>query len=214
MTTVKKNRLHYSQKKIKLCGKTLPLTIVSNKIDEISLLPPLEKELFMARLERIEVRKGATVISAGKTERYVYFIERGIARAYKQTERGEATIWFGADGDVMLSFLSFFRNEPGYESIEVLEESVLYRISGKQLQQLYSQYIHMANWGRKLAEYELIKTEQRFMELQFKTATERYQNLMRYTPTILQRVQLGYIASYLGITQVSLSRIRAAAKGS
>lgn len=114
----------------------------------------------------------------------------------------------------MLSFLSFFRNEPGYESIEVLEESVLYRISGKQLQQLYSQYIHMANWGRKLAEYELIKTEQRFMELQFKTATERYQNLMRYTPTILQRVQLGYIASYLGITQVSLSRIRAAAKGS
>lgn len=172
----------------------------------------MDKELFLAHLERIEVRKGTTVITAQKIERYVYFIESGIARAYKETEKGETTIWFGGIGDVMISFLSFFKNEPGYENIEVLEDSVLYRISSVQLQRLYGQYIHIANWGRKFAEQELIKTEQRFMDLQFKTATARYRDLLTHSPNILKQVQLGYVASYLGITQVSLSRIRAAVK--
>lgn len=188
------------------------MTIISNKIDEIFLLPITEKQLFLSRLERIEVRKGTVVVSAEKVERYVYFIETGIARAYRDTEKGQTTIWFGEAGGVILSFLSFFKNQPGYESIEVLEDSVLYRISSNNLQELYAQHLPIANWGRKFAEQELLLTEQRFMDLQFKTATERYQDLIKYAPTILQRVQLGYIASYLGITQVSLSRIRAATK--
>ena len=113
---------------------------------------------------------------------------------------------------IVIVFLSFFKNKPGYESIEVLEDSTLYRISSKQLQELYHLHLPIANWGRKFAEQELLLTEQRFMDLQFKTATERYEDLIKHSPTILQRVQLGHIASYLGITQVSLSRIRSAAK--
>ncbi|WAC41852.1 Crp/Fnr family transcriptional regulator [Pedobacter sp. SL55] len=188
------------------------MTIISNKIDEIFPLPAMEKALFLSRFERIEVQKGAIVINAEKIERYVYFIEKGIARAFRETDKGQTTIWFGEAGGVMLSFMSFFKNKPGYESIEVLEDSILYRISSNHLQELYSLHLPMANWGRKFAEQELLLTEQRFMDLQFKTATARYQDLMKHSPTILQRVQLGHIASYLGITQVSLSRIRAAAK--
>lgn len=188
------------------------MTTISNKIDEIFLLPSMEKDLFLSRFERVEVRKGAVVVHAEKIERYVYFIEQGIARAYHETDKGERTIWFGEAGGIMLSFLSFFKNQAGYESVEVLEDSILYRISSAHLQELYNQHLPIANWGRKFAEQELLLTEQRFMDLQFKTATERYQDLMKHSPTILQRVQLGHIASYLGITQVSLSRIRAAAR--
>lgn len=168
--------------------------------------------MFLSCFERIEVRKGTIVVRAEKIERYVYFIEKGIARAFREIDKGQKTIWFGQAGDVMLSFLSFFKSQPGYESIEVLEDSVLYRISSNHLQELYNQHLPIANWGRKFAEQELLLTEQRFMDLQFRTATERYQDLIKYSPTILQRVQLGYIASYLGITQVSLSRIRAASR--
>lgn len=188
------------------------MTIISNKIDEIFLLPSAEKEIFLSRLEQKQFAKGDLVISADRVERYVYFIESGIARAFCETEKGQTTIWFGEEGDVMLSFLSFFKNSPGYESIEVLENCTLYRISSNNLQELYSQHISIANWGRKFAEQELLRTEQRLMDLQFKTATERYQDLLLNFPSILQRVQLGYIASYLGITQVSLSRIRANTK--
>ena len=188
------------------------MTVISNKIDEIFLLPATEKELFLSQFERIEVRKGTNIVSAQKVERFVYFIEEGVARAYRDTEKGQTTIWFGEAGGVILSFLSFFKNQPGYESIEVLEDSILYRISSNNLQELYTQHLPIANWGRKFAEQELLLTEQRFMDLQFKTATERYKDLIKNYPTILQRVQLGHIASYLGITQVSLSRIRATTK--
>ena len=77
------------------------------------------------------------------------------------------------------------------------------------LHELFGKDIHIANWGREFAEQELLKTEERFIGRQFKTSLERYRDLMNHTPDLLQRVQLGYIASYLGITQVSLSRIRA-----
>lgn len=188
------------------------MTIISNKIDEIFLLPSAEKEIFLSRLEQKQFAKGDLVISADRIERYVYFIESGIARAYCENNKGQTTIWFGEEGDVMLSFLSFFKNKAGYESIEVLENCTLYRISSANLQDLYHQHINIANWGRKFAEQELLRTEQRFMDLQFKTATERYHDLLSNSPGILKRVQLGQIASYLGITQVSLSRIRANTK--
>lgn len=192
--------------------KVTTLNTVSNQIDSILPLPTVERELLLSRLQRMEVAKGKLIISAGKIGHHVYFIEGGLARAFCENQRGQTTIWFGQEGDVMLSYLSFFKDQPGYESIELLENAVLYRISSKDLQELYRQHIHIANWGRKFAEYELLKAEQRFMDLQFKTATERYQDLLANSPAILKRVQLGYIASYLGITQVSLSRIRAAIK--
>lgn len=188
------------------------MNIISQKIDNIFLLPAEEKRLLLSQLERVEAHKHELLIAADKVERYVYFIEKGIARAFCQTDKQQTTIWFGEEGDVMLSFFSFFNNKPGYETIEVLEDSILYRISSHVLQELYHHHIHIANWGRKFAEQELLKTEQRFMDLQFKTATQRYQELLASSSSVLRRVQLGYIASFLGITQVSLSRIRATAK--
>ena len=99
--------------------------------------------------------------------------------------------------------------QAGYENIELLEDSVLYELSVDKLHDLYLADIHIANWGRKFAERECIKSEQLFISRQFKTSLERYQDLIADYPDILQRVPLGIIASYLGISQVSLSRIRA-----
>ena len=86
---------------------------------------------------------------------------------------------------------------------------MLYELSVDKLHDLYLADIHIANWGRKFAERECIKSEQLFIARQFKTSLERYQDLIADYPDILQRVPLGIIASYLGISQVSLSRIRA-----
>ncbi len=72
----------------------------------------------------------------------------------------------------------------------------------------YATNLEIANWGRKLAEIELIKTEERFISRQLGTAIDRYKKLLEENPSLINRVQLGYIASYLGISQVTLSRIR------
>ncbi|MES2417755.1 MAG: Crp/Fnr family transcriptional regulator [Bacteroidota bacterium] len=185
---------------------------ILQKINQIYLLPKTELQLLLAALERVELPKNHLIMSTTKVERYLYFIEKGIAMAYCHTDKQQATFWFGQEGDLILSYHSYINQQPGYEDIMLLEDSILYRISNYTLQELYAANIGLANWGRKLAEQELIKTEERLINHQFKNASERYTELLTLTPTLLQRVQLKYLASYLGVTQVTLSRIRAGLK--
>lgn len=185
---------------------------IRQKITSIYPLPDEEFELLHAAMEKLTFPKNHLVISTDRVERYIYFIDQGIARAYCNTDKQQVTFWFGQEGDVILSYHSYINQQPGYENIALLEDSVLYRISNTTLQALYDKHSHLANWGRKLAEQELIKTEERLISRLFKTATERYQELMLMNPSLINRVQLSYIASYLGVTQVTLSRIRAELK--
>lgn len=92
-----------------------------------------------------------------------------------------------------------------------MEDCQLYRLDTHQLHQLFLNDIEIANWGRLLAERELVKTEKRLIDQQFLPAKERYQKLLQENPSLIHRVPLGHIA-YLGIAQVSLSRIRAEIK--
>jgi len=164
---------------------------------------------FTHMLEPVELKKGHLLFREGKTCRDLYFIEKGIARAYCSTGEADLTFWFGLEGDMLLSYNGYINNTAGYETIALLEDAQLYKVPVTELEHLYGTDIQFANWGRKLTEKELIQTEERFISRQFKTAAERYRALLQEAPQLLQRVQLGYIASYLGITQVTLSRIRA-----
>ncbi|CAG5012592.1 hypothetical protein DYBT9275_05207 [Dyadobacter sp. CECT 9275] len=171
-------------------------------LDE-SLVPLLSSLLIKA-----EYPKGHVLIREGRNERSLYFLETGIARAFSNKEEKEVTFWFGKEGDVLLSLKSYFANEPGYESIELLEKAVVYQLSHQLLARLYDTNVQLANWGRKFAEYELILAEERHISRHFKTASERYDDFMIRFPGLINRVKLSHVASYLGISQVSLSRIR------
>lgn len=158
----------------------------------------------------INFPKGHLLFHENKIEKDIYFIKKGIVRAYTQTPDSETTFWFGKEGEAVLSMRSYVFNEKGYETIELLEPCNFYKIKHADLQDIYDRDITVANWGRKFAEHELIKTEQRLISKLIGSAGERYLKLLQDHPELLQRVPLGYIASFLGITQVSLSRIRAA----
>lgn len=186
-----------------------------NAIDLINRIYPLPTESGH-RLEEFITEaafpKGHILLRENKIERDIYFIKKGIVRAYTCKDGDEVTFWFGKEGEVILSMRSYTQSQKSYETIELLEDCVLYKLPTDQLQLLFREDIHIANWGRKLAEQELIRTEKRLISRQFSTAAERYEELIQNDPQLLQRVQLGHIASYLGITQVSLSRIRAGIK--
>lgn len=178
-------------------------------LDRIYTLPESSKAKLTDCITEVHHPKGHILLKAEKTESSLYFIKKGIARACAYTSENEITFWFGKEGDTVLSMKSYVENKKGYEDIELLEDSDLYELNIKKLQKLFEEDLSIANWGRRLAEQELIKTEERLISRQFKTATERYTELLQENPDLVQRVQLGHIASYLGITQVSLSRIRA-----
>ncbi len=177
-------------------------------LDSIYVLPEVAKQKLIDCIAEVQYTKGHVLLRADRIEQKIYFIKEGIARGYVSYDDSEVTFWFGKEGDTVVSMQSYVNNKRGYEDIELLEDCWLYEISGAALQKLFAENIDVANWGRKFAELELIKTEERLIDLQFKTATERYKVLLEKSPDLIQRVQLGYIASYLGITQVSLSRIR------
>lgn len=177
-------------------------------IDGIYRLPQKSKAKIKESIIEVIYPKSHILLKANRIEFQIYFIKRGIVRAYADREDNQITFWFGKEGDTILSMKSYVEEKKGYENIELLEECELYQIQSERLKELYNEDIYIANWGRKFAELLLIQTEGRLISRQFRSAPQRYKELLDKTPHLVQRVQLSHIASYLGITQVSLSRIR------
>src|SRR5690606_8103467 len=158
--------------------------------------------------QEVKLTKGSILFNQDKTERKFYFIKKGIARAFTTADGDEITFWFGQEGDPILSINSYISNQASYETIELLEDAILYETSNQLLTELYETNKNICNWGRKFAENELIKTEQRFIARLRGTAKQSYEDLIQTYPGLINRVPFGFIDSYLGINQVSLSRIR------
>ncbi|WP_215223698.1 Crp/Fnr family transcriptional regulator [Echinicola shivajiensis] len=154
------------------------------------------------------VNKNETIIHEGRIETFSYLILEGCAKAHLNHDGKNINFWFGFEGDFLFSYNSKISNQPGYENISTLERCRLWRISNNELENLNRSNLEIANWSRKLTELELVKTEKRLIDFQTKSATARYQDLINRHPEILNRISLGNIASFLGISQVSLSRIR------
>ncbi|MBD0724153.1 cyclic nucleotide-binding protein [Flavobacterium sp. L1I52] len=177
-------------------------------LDKIYPLSAKSKLVLKENFIEVSFPKHLIIIRADKVEKNIYFIKKGIARTFSRIDDNEITFSFGKEGDTIASLKSYIANQKGYENIELLEDCELYELNTENLQNLFNENIEIANWGRKFAEQELIKAEERLISRQLGTATERYNELLKNYPDLIQRVQLGHIASYLGITQVSLSRIR------
>ena len=162
--------------------------------------------------DEVAVPRHTVIIEGGRVERYIYFIKRGVVRAFFLADGKEITFWIGEEGTVALSMESYVNSSPGYEWIETLEDCVLYRINSAGLERLFESDIHIANWGRKFAESEIIRAEKSLIPQLFTTGTSRYEDLLKRNPGLLNRIPLEHLASYLGVTPVSLSRIRASLK--
>lgn len=178
-------------------------------LDDIYQMPASAKNILMGLVTEVHYDKGHILLKADKVEDDIFFVQKGIVRAYVLKDGQEVTFWFGLEGQAVLSMRSYVEDKPGYENIVLLEDSSFYKLSREKLEALFKGNPDIANWGRRLAEQELLRTEERLINREFKTARERYRDLLDNHPELIQRVKLGHIASYLGITQVSLSRIRA-----
>lgn len=178
-------------------------------LDAVHPIPESSKQLLAKHFEMLHGSKGQVLFRTQQIGKSIYFLSRGLARAYTVQDGVEMTFWFGWEGSPLLSMKGYVSGEHSYEDLELLENSVLFRIDAAVSKQLFNEDIHIANWGRVFAEKELVKAEERLISRQVKTAEMRYRELIAAYPDILLRAPLRYIASYLGVTPVTLSRIRA-----
>jgi CRP-like cAMP-binding protein len=180
-------------------------------LQQIKNYHPLSQQAQQALYDCFEKRalqKNDFLLQEGKTCRNLYFVEKGALRGFYNLDGKEITHWFAFENDFVTSFHSFTTQTQAVENIQTIEGCVLWGISKQNVTQLLNQYQEIERLLRIAYEKYYIRLEERFVNAQFKTAAERYENLLEQTPHILERVSLGYVASYLGISQETLSRIR------
>jgi CRP/FNR family transcriptional regulator, anaerobic regulatory protein len=175
---------------------------------------PLPKDILeevILHFHHSEFPKSYFLLKSGKPCKHLWFMTRGAVRYFYTNEQGkEMNTWFSLDEQIITDTTSFVTQQPAQESIQLLEDSEMYSIDYAALQVLLQKHHSFALWYIKLVESHYVsQIEDRLADLQFLDAKERYQKILDIYPNITNRVSLGNIASYLNITQETLSRIRA-----
>lgn len=177
--------------------------------NQIQSLSDKSEQALVSICNEIIVKKGKDLHPIGNTCRNIYFIKKGFLRIYYFKDYTDVTESFEFENAIVARADSLFNSNPSKKGIQAIEDSELVAINSAQLFKLYDEFPDIERLFRKIFENAYVETVNRIESLQFHTAEERYTNLLTQSKNIIQRVPLKYIASYLGITQVSLSRIRA-----
>jgi CRP/FNR family transcriptional regulator, anaerobic regulatory protein len=171
------------------------------------LSTPLIEEL-STRLKTRQLNRKDFLLKAGHVCRYIYFIEKGLLRCFYLRGDAEVCSWFMKEGDVVISIESFYQQQKSYEFIQALDDTSLYYISYDELQHIYRNFPEFNLTGRVLTEKYYTLWAQQLYALRMQQAHERYKWLLENYPELILRVSAKYIASYLGITEVTLSNIK------
>jgi len=158
----------------------------------------------------ITIKKNTDLQAIGHTCKTIYFINKGLARIYYFKDGVDITESFAFENNIIARVESLFTGKPSQKAIQVLEDTEVVAINSTLLFKLYDKYPEIERLFRLIFESAYVDTVNRIEGIQFHTAEERYNALIKEAPDVIKRVPLKYIASYLGITQVSLSRIRGA----
>lgn len=177
-------------------------TIPNFKIDELGLVKTAEC------FEAFELEKGEFLLKKGKRSGYFIMLE-GYLRSYTFNEEGEEiTTYFYSSNRVVFEVASFFQGLPSEENIVALTKCSGYYTNFEKLNGMFHSVPEFREFGRAILVKEFVAYKQRTISMINKSAEERYAQLLQSNSDIFQYAQLKHIASYLGITDTSLSRVR------
>lgn len=166
------------------------------------------KTVLEQKLEIIELPKKTLLLKEGQACNHIHVVLSGILRMYYIKDAEEICSRFIDESLMAISVKSFYTGTPGYEYIETLEPCVLARIHRDDLELIYQQFDEFNYIARVITEQYFVKSEERLYLLRKQSAEERYRYFLDKYPHLIQRVPLMYIASYLGLSIETLSRIR------
>lgn len=153
-------------------------------------------------------KKGDIVVREGQFSKKVFFIVQGCSRAYYLKDGKDISDWFTFENQFMASIVSFFSNEPSPHYVEFVEDSTVLEFSKDTVDKLSQKHHDFERLISKIVTETMLGLCERLYTIQFNKAEERYKHLLSIYPFITNRIPLTHIASYLGITLETLSRIR------
>lgn len=169
--------------------------------------PEMERFL-LTNTKSIKVRKNEIISTQGSFNRNVYFVEKGLIRSFYIEKGKEITTNFYTEGKLAANTDTLFNQKDSRYSIDALEDSELLYINYLELEEFCENSVTASNFSRFILGKLMTQMAARITDLQYLSAREKYDKLMTEHPDIILRAPLGMIASYLGITQETLSRIR------
>lgn len=185
----------------------LPLTILNMPTqNNIQII-----ESFIHLFDSKNYHKKEILMDIDQVHRDLFYIRKGVARIFYYDEKAQDhTHWISSDHNFIALFSSVLSGKSVPFGIEVLEDqSEIFRLPYRQLLELKSKDSHIQQFMEDLFAESLITMGNRLMDLQIKTTDQRYDDFVAAHPDWLQRINLGYIAGYLGMTQQQLSKVRA-----
>lgn len=179
-------------------------------LEQIQPLSATIKAEIISLTEAVEIPKNTVVLSPGQIATKFYFILSGIGRVYYFSDGEEITDYFAWEHQFIGALDSLFSGKPSVFGVQFLEDTQALSLRYADLDKLYAQYHELERIGRIFATQSYLDELTRTKLFQTVSAKDRYRELLQTEAHLLQRVPLGHIASYLGISQVQLSRIRSA----
>lgn len=185
---------------------------MNEMINIMNALSPLDKagqEALAKICTRKNYKKNTVLLDLGEVSRKLYFIVKGLGRVYYIRDGNDITDYFAIDHNFLGGLPSYFTGQPSHKAIELLEDSEVIEIYNYEFEKLCSEHHQIERCGRKLAIMAFIECQSEIESIRFLSAKERYFEFEKKYPGIISRAPLKHIATYLGTTQVSVSRIRA-----
>ena len=191
--------------------------VILQKINRMRILQEVEKHIkvdaeierfFYEECETRTIEKGKLLSEQNHYNRNIYFVEEGMLRMFYYENGKDITTNFYSEGKITANIDTLFKKEPTVYNIEALEKSEIVTCNYQKLENLCSVSLTAVNFSRYILGNLMIQMSKRISSLQFMTAKEKYAQLLEENPNIILRAPLGMIASYLGISQETLSRIR------
>lgn len=174
--------------------------------------PNIKKEDYKNIMDahtKVKFVKNEIILNEGKISNEYFLIKKGLFRSFVIDYKGnEITTDFFSPNDILIEVASLFLRIPSKETIQTLTDCEVYKINFNDFQKLYSTIEGFTEWGRTWMSQQLFIAKHRAVNMHTQSASQRYLELMNQNPQIIKEVPLKYIATYLGITDTSLSRIR------
>ncbi len=168
-----------------------------------------ELEQIIPKFKQVSFSKNEYLLREGKTENQYWFLESGFARSYVNDVNGnDITTNFYSSGDIVIDWSSFFLRNPTRENIQALTDCKCWQLDFETFQQLFHSIEAFREQGRRRLVSSYFALKNKTESLIAEEAKDRYLKLLREKPQIVHNVALKHIATFLGITDTSLSRIR------
>ncbi|WP_127128512.1 Crp/Fnr family transcriptional regulator [Pseudoflavitalea rhizosphaerae] len=182
-------------------------------IDFLQSLSPLNDEIIgylnQAAIEK-KVGRGKLLLTAGEVCEHYYFIKKGLVRGFIIEDGKEITTWICREGEVITSIVNILDIQAMGENMKTLENSELIVMPTSGIQYLYDRYPDFNRVGRRLLERYYYDAQQRAIICRIPNAAKRYEHFINTRPELVNRVPGKYIASFLNMTEETLSRVRSA----